>query len=88
MAGPGLYSLGTTATLALHPNPRRKVAVITNQDTGDEAVRAHNAKEDLANQAIIAYNRESIKFTGKAAQDAIWMISDTAATAVTVSELF
>lgn len=83
-----LLSIGTTATKVVDPNPNRKEVHITNQDTADEVVRASISSADVAVSAHVAYNRETIVIRGPMAQLAIWVISDTATTAVTVSEVF
>lgn len=81
------FSISTTPQKVVDPNPNRKEVHIINQDSDDQTLRAETNKEDLANSALIAYNRETIVFRGPIAQLAIWCKADASCT-VNVSEVF
>lgn len=79
-------SVGTTATSIPASQGRTKL-FITNEGSADEVVRADEDREEVSASAHIAYNRESVKFSGPIAARRIWVISDTAATTVSYSQI-
>ena len=82
-----LLSIGVTAMKVVDPNINRKEVHITNQDTADEVIRAHENSAEVATSAHVAYNRETIVFRGPIAQLVIY-VRASASTSVTVSEVF
>ena len=61
---------------------------IVNLGSSDEILRASLDSTELANSAHIAFNRGFIIFRGPDAQREIRLISDTATTPVSYSEVF
>ena len=80
-------SVGTTAVVMFYGHEKRKTAVVTNEGTADEIVRIHYDNGQLASSAIPIYNRETYRISGKYAKSTWWVLSDTASTKVTWSDL-
>ena len=80
-------SAGLTPVVIFYGHEKRKTAVVTNEGTADEIVRIHYDNGQLATSAITIYNRETYRISGKYAKSTWWILSDTAATPVTWSDL-
>ena len=76
----------TRATNVPGRGGRLKVIII-NTGSSDEVLRASVDPDELANSAVIAYNRGKITYTGEHAQREIFLISDTASTPVYYTEV-
>jgi len=85
-----LLSVGTTVSRATNiPSAKgRREVIILNAGSSDEILRADTDPEKLSGSANVAYNRGMIKFSGPQASGEIWLISNTAATAVNYTEVF
>lgn len=83
-----LWSFGVDAEKICDPDPKRKQVIVLNQDTGDEVLRVSESQSDVADSAITAYNRGHAIIEGEMAKGALWVISDTATTAGTVTQVY
>lgn len=81
-----IISVLVTPTRLFFGHGKRKTIVVTNEGEFDEIVRINENEGDVAASAIILYNRETYRITGKYAKRQWWAIS-TATVNVSWSEM-